>query len=160
MIAASVVVLPEPVAPVTRIRPRCSSASRLTPGREPQVVEARHVPRDDAERERDRAALAEDVDAEARKPVARVRDVELARVEERLELRRRDRGDALERRLEVVVRERRDPLDGAERAVATDDRRLADLEVDVARAELDGCPQGEIEVHGARPCIGRRSVCL
>src|SRR5207302_329275 len=31
MIAASVVVFPEPVAPVTRIRPRCSSASRRTP---------------------------------------------------------------------------------------------------------------------------------
>ena len=33
IIAASVVVLPEPVAPVTRTRPRCSSASRATPGR-------------------------------------------------------------------------------------------------------------------------------
>ena len=31
MIAASVVVFPEPVAPVTRIRPRCSSASFFTP---------------------------------------------------------------------------------------------------------------------------------
>jgi len=30
-IAASVVVFPEPVAPVTRTSPRCSSARRLTP---------------------------------------------------------------------------------------------------------------------------------
>src|SRR5438552_568168 len=32
MIAASVVVLPEPVAPVTSTSPRCSSAIDLTPG--------------------------------------------------------------------------------------------------------------------------------
>ena len=31
-IEASVVVFPEPVAPVTRTRPRCSFASRATPG--------------------------------------------------------------------------------------------------------------------------------
>ena len=35
--AASVFVLPEPVAPVTRIRPRSSSASRDTPGGRPSL---------------------------------------------------------------------------------------------------------------------------
>ena len=35
IIAASVVVLPEPVAPVTSTSPRCSSASRWTPGGSP-----------------------------------------------------------------------------------------------------------------------------
>ena len=68
-IAASVVVLPEPVAPVTSTRPRCSSASRLHAGREAERLEARDLARDHAERERDRAALAEGVDAEARQPV-------------------------------------------------------------------------------------------
>ena len=83
-IAASVVVLPEPVAPVTRTSPRCSSARRVTPGGQPELGEDRDLARDDAERERDGAALAEAVDAEARQRRMRERDVEVARLLERL----------------------------------------------------------------------------
>ena len=57
--------------------------------------------------------------------------------------------------LEVRVRERLDPVEWAHRAVPAQNRRLADLQMDVAGAELDGTLENCIQVHGAiRGCIG------
>ena len=161
IIAASVVVLPEPVAPVTSTRPRCSSASRLTPGGRLQLLEARHVARDDAERERDvprwRKALTRKrgrpsaVYAMSRSPVS-------WNVFSRSGVTRVTASSAASRFCSVSVRallERRD------RAVATQHRRLVQLEVDVARAEFDGAPEEGIQVHkGVAGGIGRFGAVL
>ena len=79
---ASVVDFPEPVAPVTRTRPRCSSASRADSLGQAQLRRSRDLGGDDAEGERGRAALLEAVDAEAREVGRHVRGVELARLAE------------------------------------------------------------------------------
>jgi hypothetical protein len=116
-------------------------------GREVQLLEARHVLGDDAERERDRAALAEGVDAEARQPVGRVSDVEVAALVEGAEPLGRHSGDRLERAEQVGRPERRALREWRDRTVATQHRRLVQLQVDVARAELDGAPEEGIQVH-------------
>ena len=85
IIAASVVDLPEPVAPVTRTRPRCSSARRSTPPGRPscwRVGTEAGMKR----KERDRAPLAEGVDAEAAELVGHVGGVEVAGGQEVLPL--------------------------------------------------------------------------
>ena len=78
IIAASVVVFPEPVAPVTRMRPRCSFERRLTPSGRPRLssvgTSSGHV----AEGERDHALLAKAVHAEAPDPGRREGRVEVA----------------------------------------------------------------------------------
>ena len=67
IIAASVVDLPEPVVPVSRMIPRSSSASSVTTGGQAELVDRLDRRRDRAHDDRDRAALAEGVDAEARR---------------------------------------------------------------------------------------------
>ena len=115
--------------------------------REPELVEVRNLRGDDAEGERDRAALAKAVDAEAWEPVGRVGDVELTRLVEVRELRRRQIGDEREGCLEVAVVERRLVRDQAELAVPPHHRRLADFEMDIARAEFHGARQDSVQVH-------------
>ena len=124
-------------------------------GRQPELVEGRHVARDHAEGERDRAALAEAVDAEARQARRRVREVELAgrsNAEPRggSSARRRSRERPRAARLERRPSRRR-----RERAVVPEDRRLADLQVHVAGAGGDGVPSRRMEIHenliGSRP---------
>ena len=93
-IAASVVDFPEPVAPVTRIETavlRRRAAARRAAA---ELLEARDFLRDDAERERDRAALPEAVDAEARQLSAVVGDVEVAALVELLQALGYDAGAA------------------------------------------------------------------
>src|SRR5215208_110826 len=85
--------------------------------RKPQLLEARHVVRDHAEGERDRPALAEAVDAEARQALRCVGDVELARLVKGGELGRSEVGDKRKRRLEVAVVQRRVVREQAELAV-------------------------------------------
>ena len=68
MIAASVVDLPEPVAPVTRIKPRGFSANDATTGGSPSFLERQDLERDQSKDPGDRAALHEDVAAKAREP--------------------------------------------------------------------------------------------
>ena len=63
------------------------------------------------------------------------------------ELGRRQVGDGRERRLEIAVVERRVLGEQAELAVAPEHRRLADLQVDIARAELHGAAEYRIQVH-------------
>ena len=65
IIAASVVDLPEPVVPVTRMIPRSSSARSRIDRRQRELVDRLDAERDRAGDDRDRAALAEGVDAEA-----------------------------------------------------------------------------------------------
>ena len=64
MIAASVVLLPLPVTPVTSTSPRDSSASLTTDGGRPSS-RAAESGRNQAHRHGDRAALAEDAGADA-----------------------------------------------------------------------------------------------
>ena len=119
----------------------------LDPGRQPQRLEARNLSRDDAERERDVTALPEGVDAEARQARPLVGRVELAGLLEVREPRRRVGADLVQDLLEALRIERRPVLERLEVAVEADDRRLPDLEVDVARAEVDGGVQEAIQVH-------------
>ena len=62
---ASVVVLPEPVGPVTSTRPRGSIASAASASGQAEVVERDRADADPAEHQAGRAARAEGVDAEA-----------------------------------------------------------------------------------------------
>ncbi len=132
------VVLPTPVAPVTRTRPWWRSASRSDAGWKPELVETGHLARNQAERERDLAALPERVHAEARQAGGLVRGVELARVAEGCEPLRIGGADPLEELFEPRRVERRPAFERAQVPVAANDRRLADLQVEVARAVLDG----------------------
>ena len=136
--AASVVVLPEPGRAGHEHEAAVLLGEALDPGRKPQRLEARHLARDDAERERDVAALAERVDAEARQAGPLVGRVELAGLLEGREPRRRVGADLPQDLLEPLRIERRPVLERLEVAVEADDRRLPDLQVDVARAEVDG----------------------
>ena len=77
-IAASVVDLPEPVVPVTRMIPRASSARRLITGGRSSSSTRADVERDHPAGDRDRAALPERVDAEAGEARDRVGEVDLA----------------------------------------------------------------------------------
>ena len=118
--------------------------------RQVELLEARHGLRDDAEGERGRAALPVGVDAEAREVAVLVRDVEVAGVVEVLELLGRAAADDLEHRGERRVVERRHVRHRVQVAVEPADRRLADLQVDVAGAELDGAREESVEIHAAR----------
>ena len=75
--AASVVLLPLPVVPVTRIRPRSSAAIGLEDRRQRQLVDRGHANRDDAEDHPDGAALLEGVAAEAAESGDAVGEVDL-----------------------------------------------------------------------------------
>ena len=66
---------------------------------------------------------------------------------ERLELRGREVGDDRERGLEIGLAERDVVREHAELAVPPQDRRLADFEVDVARAVFHGTRQDSVQVH-------------
>ena len=87
IIAASVVDLPEPVVPVSRMIPRSSSASwEMTGGRLSSSTV--RIECGIARRRAQRAALAKGVDAEARDARDRVREVDLVLAGELLELHR------------------------------------------------------------------------
>ena len=77
MIDASVVLLPEPVGPVTSTRPRGLFGELGDDRRQAELVEGQDLERDRAERAGDRAALHEDVGAEAREVLHAEREVEL-----------------------------------------------------------------------------------
>ena len=65
--------------------------------------------------------------------------------------------DDFDRALEVFVGERRGARNGPELAVAPENRRLAELQVNVGGAELHGAPEHVIEIHGRRADIGSPS---
>ena len=78
IIAASVVDLPLPVGPVTSTRPRGRSASVAEDRRQAEVAERANLLGNQTVDGADRAALVEDVAAEAREPADAEREVELA----------------------------------------------------------------------------------
>ena len=133
--AASVVDLPEPVGPATRTSPRGLSRARRAGG-QAELLERDDLERDHPERAGDRAALHEDVRAEAREPGDRVREVDLpARLERLLLLGREDpvheRADLL-RLQRVVIRQ------ALEAAVDADHRRRVhrQVEADALRSTI------------------------
>ncbi len=106
--------------------------------RQREGLEVRHLARDDAEGDRDRAALPEAVDAESRQAGRRVGAVELSRLEERLQPLRRLGADLLEGELEVAFAQLGFAVELTEISVAAQNRRTLHLEVDVAGALFDG----------------------
>ncbi len=116
-------------------------------GRQRERLEVRHLARDDAERDRDRASLAEAVDAEPRQAGGRVGAVELSRLEERLQALGRLGADLLERELQVAFEQLGLAIELGQSAVAAQHRRSLHLEVDVACAKLDGASEHEFEIH-------------
>ena len=118
----------------------------LDAGRQPEVGETRHPPRDHAERERGGAALAERVDAEAGEVGAGVGDVELPGLLEGLVALRRDGGQRAQAAVEVLLGQL-GPVERGDGAVEADQRRPAELEVDVGGPGVDrGSKQG-VEIH-------------
>ena len=144
---------------MTRTRPRCSCASRATPGGRWRSPKFGDLVRDHAERERDRAALPESVHAEARKPRRGVREVEVAGLVEELPPPRHRDGDLVEHGLELGVAEGAEAGRRSELAVDAQDGRLPDLQVDVAGAGRDGMPKHVVEIHG-QLCIGTSQMSL
>ena len=93
IIAASVVLLPLPVVPVTRISPRSSAAIFLSTGGSARSSMVARLHRDDAEAHADRAALLEGVAAEPAEPGHAVGQVDFVALLEFFALARgQDRG--------------------------------------------------------------------
>ena len=130
IIAARVVVLPEPVVPVTSTRPRGSRARRLMISGRCSSSKRGDLGGDLAHGDADAAALAEHVDAEAAEVGRRVGEVDLVVLAEAADLlvghdRRRDV-------LGVFGRERR-LVHERQLAVDAHDRRAPRLDVQVRR---------------------------
>jgi hypothetical protein len=128
--------------------------------REFQLLEARHLLRDDAERERGRAALSETVHAEPREVAALVRDVEVAVLAEVLEPLRHACRNAPKHGLEVVVGEVRVDIERHQRPVVPKHGRPPHLQVDVGGAEGNGAVQESIEIHLGPSPIGSAARVL
>src|SRR5204863_3423976 len=124
-----------------------------------QRLEARDFLRDDAEGKRDRAALAEAVDAEPRQLRMRECHVELAGATELVQLRRQVLRQALDDPGEILRAEGRPAVEDAELTVAPHDGRLAELQVDVRPTELDDALEKLVEIDHARH-IGIRAFPL
>ena len=112
-----------------------------------ELLERRHLPRDDAEGEADGASLPVGVDAKPGQVLLLVGDVEIARLAEALQPLGRALADVLEDRLERPFVQGRD-VERHQSAVAAENGRAVHLEVDVARAQLDCVPEQAVEVHG------------
>ena len=123
--------------------------------REAEAAEVRDLGRDDAEGKGDVAALAEGVDAEPRQVGQLVGGVHLARLLEEADAAGRAGADGVQDVLERFRGEETVTVEGREVAVDANDRRLTELEMDVARAEIDGLGEDVVEAH-PRP-IGRRT---
>ena len=145
IIAASVVLLPLPVVPVTRTSPRSSSADFAEHRRQQQVVDRQDLRRDDAEHHAHRAALLEDVDAEAAEPGDAVREVDFLRLGELVALLGRHHGRAHRQR--VFVHQPLFFVDGHERAGDARHRVRADFEVQVGRALGDSGTEEIVDIH-------------
>ncbi len=119
-----------------------------------ELREARDLLGNEAEGERDRAALAIAVDAETSEPFGQVGRVELARGVEVLSLGRCPLRDDREHRLEVGLGQK--PFfHGSQGPVDTGHRRRGDLQVHIAAAELYEACEKAVQVHGRPAPIGR-----
>ena len=136
--------------------------------RQPELVDGANLHRDDAEDEADRAALLEDVDAEASQARHAVGEVDFLRFLELLPLRRRH--DRRAHRDDVFVVEAFLFGRRQQRAADAHQREAADLQVQVGCAALDGDFQEIVDMHAmagvpiawsaaarARPARRRRS---
>ena len=133
-------------------QPAMLVGQRLDAGRQAQALEVGHRVRDDAEGERDLAALAERVDAEAREADRLVGSVELAGALEDLEPRGRGGADVIHDLPQLERAERGEADQRLELAVEAHDRRPAGLQVDVAGAAVDGGAEDLVEVDGWSSC--------
>jgi len=121
--------------------PRFSSARVVTTG---EVLDRADFEGDRAADDRDRAALLEDVDAEAREAGDRVGEVGLAGL---LELGQRAHlGHVVEGLLGVVGPQRLVTLELDELAVLADRRFLVDLDVEVGTLPLDQLPERFVDL--------------
>ena len=126
---------------------------------EPELREAGNLLRNEAERERDRAALPVAVDAKAAEALGQIRHVELACDVEVLSLGGRalcdDREDGFEVRVgqEAFLHRSKSPVN-------TGHRRRRDLQVHIAAANLDQACEKAVQVHGRPAPIGRPSDAL
>src|SRR5579871_2917729 len=138
IIAASVVDLPEPVVPVTRTRPRCSSQILLmTLGRLSSSTV--NLCGNDAENHTDVATLLENVDTETAETGDAVGHVELGGFLELLFL---AVGHHAERHgKHFFGSDAGDFGDGRQKAVNAEIRVIADFEVQVRRFVFDGSPE-------------------
>ena len=108
--AASVVVFPEPVGPVTSTKPRCSSANLVTTGGRPSSVAVQRARQHTPEDETGRTTLAKGVTTEPAQAVGRKREVGFAGLFVLLEtVRRQDHLDEVFALLVPDGRERRHP---------------------------------------------------
>ena len=118
-----------------------------------EVLEAGDLLGHEPERERDGAALAEAVDAEASDPVGEVRRVQVAGLEEELALRGGAVGDEQQDCLEVGLGQ--EPLlQRLQVAVDPDHGGRGHLEVHVTSAGVDDACQELVEVHSDEAAIG------
>ena len=148
IIAASVVLLPLPVVPVTSTRPRSSVAISFRTRGQVQLVDRADLHRDDAEDHADGAALLEDVAAEAAEAGNAVGEVDFLGLLEFLSLGRRQHGRSSWRpRLRDRASSRRGPAVRLPRDAHH--RVAADLQVKVGRAVIDGNFQKIIDVHAS-----------
>ncbi len=118
----------------------------LDAGGQAQAGEVGNGARNDAEGERDVAALTKGVQTKARQTGHVVGGVELAGALEELEPRRRGGADFLDEALEIHRVEDAETREGLEFAVETNDGLVAHLEVDVTRASLDRDTKDLLEV--------------
>ena len=152
IIAASVVLLPLPVVPVTSTRPRSSPAIFFSTAGQAELLDRANLHRNDAQDQPDRTALLEDVAAETAEPGDAVGEVDFLRFLELLALGRRhhrgaDRDDVLV--VEPLVFGGRGEL-----AADAHHRVAADLDVQVGRAVVDGNLQKIVDMHGVRTGLG------
>ena len=145
IIAASVVLLPLPVVPGHQHQAALFLGDPLEDRREPELVDVADAGRDDAEHHADRAALLEDVAAEAAEPGDAVGQVDFLRLAEFFLVLGRE--EHARHRFGVVAVE---PLFlGGDEQCAIDPhhRVAADLEVQVGGSGRGGYPQEIIEMH-------------
>ena len=145
IIAASVVDLPEPVVPVSRMIPRSSLGELGDRVRQPELVDGLDHDRDRAHDDRDRAALQEGVDAEAAEALDGVREVDLVLGVELGELVRVEQH--LPQRLARVLGEQAlGAGDRLEVAVQSDQGIGRNLQVEVRALSRDEIAQRVIEI--------------
>ena len=133
-IAASVVDLPEPVGPVTRIRPRGRFVSLGEDLGRRELLERQHLRRNRAERGGRAALLVERVDAEARE--VRHREAEVALEVFLVLLALMVAHDVVHHGVDVLVLHRRQ-VDPPHIAVDPDQRRQARRQMQVGGLVLD-----------------------
>ena len=145
--AASVVLLPLPVTPVTRTRPRDSSASSMTEPGQPERRQRRHGRRDETHRHGHGAALAEDTGAAAADARRLPGDVDFEMGPQALLVGRRQ--EAAWQRLEVGRAQHLDLRPALERAVDAHERHVARAQVDIRGALLGGRAEERVKRHDA-----------